>query len=131
MTTRKQAHDGSLRTKRVYEPPAPGDGYRILVDRLWPRGLAKEKACVDLWLKEIAPSDALRRRAHAQPEAWDEFVKAYAHGLAEGAGRSAATHLLERVAGEPVTLVYAAKDERRNNAVALRAWLEARLRRQR
>jgi uncharacterized protein YeaO (DUF488 family) len=115
-----------LALKRVYEPPAPEDGTRILVDRLWPRGIARDKARIDLWLKDIAPSDALRRLFHARPADWETFVAAYAAEL-EGAAAQAATRDLEdRLRRGPVTLLYAARDERRNNAVALKAWLEGR-----
>ena len=79
-----------FRLKRVYAPPAPEDGLRVLVDRLWPRGLPKAKAHVDLWLKAIAPSDALRRQLHADPRPpearWDEFCDAYARELEARAG---------------------------------------------
>jgi uncharacterized protein YeaO (DUF488 family) len=105
-----QAHDGRrrgemtrqpLRVKRVYRAPDAEDGVRVLVDRLWPRGLSRERAQIDLWLKEIAPSDALRRRS-------------------QSAGRA----LLDRLSREPVTLLFAAREEIRNNAVALKEWLE-------
>jgi uncharacterized protein YeaO (DUF488 family) len=117
----------SVRIKRVYEPPAAEDGARILVDRLWPRGIAKDKAKIEVWLKDVAPSDALRRRVHADPAAWDMFVLDYGRELMEEPARSAAEALLGRIAREPVTLLYAARDEARNNAVALKNWLEARL----
>jgi uncharacterized protein YeaO (DUF488 family) len=110
--------------KRVYERPAADDGTRILVDRLWPRGIAKDKARVDLWLKDIAPSDALRKRFHAKPDEWDAFCAAYFAELEGAVAKGAARDLLERLRKGPVTLLYAARDERRNNAVALRAWLE-------
>jgi uncharacterized protein YeaO (DUF488 family) len=113
-----------LAVKRVYEAPDPGDGTRILVDRLWPRGLAKDKAKIDLWLKDIAPSDALRKRFHAKPEDWDAFRAAYADELKGAATQAAAKDLRERLRKGPVTLLYAARDECRNNAVALKAWLE-------
>ena len=77
---------GTIKLKRIYEAPAASDGTRILVDRLWPRGIAKEKAKIDLWLKDIAPSDALRKRFHGHPEDWDEFRKAYAAELKGEAG---------------------------------------------
>src|SRR5215468_2262158 len=70
-----------LSIKRVYDPASPGDGTRILVDRLWPRGIAKDKAKIDLWLKAIAPSDALRKRFHGHPEDWAAFRRAYAAEL--------------------------------------------------
>jgi uncharacterized protein YeaO (DUF488 family) len=113
-----------LAVKRVYEKPDPADGTRILVDRLWPRGIAKDKAGIDLWLKDIAPSDALRRRFHAKPDEWDAFRAAYEAELQGGAAQAAARDLLDRLRKGPVTLLYAARDERRNNAVALRAWLD-------
>ncbi|OHV81309.1 DUF488 domain-containing protein [Ensifer sp. LCM 4579] len=116
----------SLRLKRVYEAPGPDDGTRILVDRLWPRGIAKEKARIDLWLREIAPSDALRKRFHGKPEEWEAFCEAYAGELEGEAAQAAAGELLDRLAQGPVTLLFAARDERRNNAVALRAWLKRR-----
>jgi uncharacterized protein YeaO (DUF488 family) len=109
--------------KRVYEPPEPADGTRILVDRLWPRGVAKDKARIDLWLKDIAPSDALRRRFHGHPDEWDAFCAAYFVELASAAARKTATVVFERLSDGQVTLLYAAGDEQRNNAVALRIWL--------
>jgi len=117
---------GLLTLKRVYEKPETGDGTRILVDRLWPRGIAKDKAGVDLWLKDIAPSDALRKRFHGKPDDWDAFCAAYDSELQGAAAQTAARDLLDRLRKGPVTLLYAARDERRNNAVALKAWLERR-----
>jgi uncharacterized protein YeaO (DUF488 family) len=115
-----------LRTKRVYEPPEPADGVRVLVDRLWPRGLSRERAKIDLWLKEIAPSDTLRRRFHGDPSAWDQFKTAYYGELDQAPAESAVHELLDRLAHEPVTLLFAARDENRNNAVALKEWLDQR-----
>ena len=103
--------------KRAYEPPARGDGARILVDRLWPRGVKKDALRLDLWLKDIAPSDALRREFHAQPGRWNEFRSAYASEL-EGSEVLAQLRTLCRK--RRVTLLYASKDEVHNNAVALR-----------
>ena len=114
----------TLALKRVYEPPDTGDGTRILVDRLWPRGIAKDKARIDLWLKGIAPSPALRKRFHGKPDDWDAFCAAYSAELEDAAAQAAAKDLLGRLRKGPVTLLYAARDEHRNNAVALRAWLE-------
>lgn len=111
------------KVKRVYEAPAPADGMRILVDRLWPRGLTKEKAAIDLWLKDISPSDALRRRFHGKPQDWDGFCAAYAAELAGEAAQAAVKDLKACLRKGPVTMLYAARDEERNNAVALRAWL--------
>jgi uncharacterized protein YeaO (DUF488 family) len=122
----KQPRLGSaarLAVKRVYAPAGAQDGTRILVDRLWPRGLAKNKAKIDIWLKDIAPSDALRRRVHAKQASWDEFVADYGRELRQEPGASAAQDLIARMARGPVTLLYAARDETHNNAVALKNWL--------
>jgi uncharacterized protein YeaO (DUF488 family) len=130
VSRRKAAQIVRLRIKRVYEAPAKEDGTRVLVDRLWPRGIAKAKAKIDLWLRDVAPSNALRQRLHAEPDRealWDEFRLAYARELEREPARSAAQSLLQRIKSETVTLVYAARTQDRNNAVALKAWLEARL----
>ena len=133
-----QAHDGRrrgemtrqpLRVKRVYQAPDTEDGVRVLVDRLWPRGLSRERAQIDLWLKEIAPSDALRRRFHGDPAGWEEFKTAYYAELQQPPAQSAVRGLLDRLSREPVTLLFAAREEIRNNAVALKLYLEAKLRR--
>ena len=113
-----------FRLKRVYEPAAEDDGLRVLVDRLWPRGLTKQKACVDLWLKDIAPSDALRRRFHADRTKWRDFVAAYRQELKKEPAKSAAANLREQIKHARVTLLYATRDEAQNNAVALKDWLE-------
>jgi uncharacterized protein YeaO (DUF488 family) len=113
-----------LAVKRVYLPPEAADGARILVDRPWPRGIARDKARSDLWARDIAPSDALRKRFHARPEAWAAFRSAYFAELKSATAQAAAKDLLERLSAGPVTLLYAARDEQRNNAVALRSWLE-------
>ena len=113
----------SIAIKRIYEPAQNSDGIRILVDRLWPRGVAKDKANIDLWLRDIAPSDALRKRFHGKPEAWDEFCSAYFDEL-KSAPAEAAKTLSERLAKGHVTLLYAARDEQHNNAVALKIWLD-------
>ena len=115
-----------LRIKRVYEPPEPEDGLRVLVDRLWPRGLSREKAQIDLWLKEIAPSDALRRRFHRNPAGWEDFKTAYYTELERPPAQLAVRDLLERLRHEPVTLLFAARDETHNNAVALKEWVDKR-----
>ncbi len=113
-----------LTVKRVYDSPAPGDGTRILVDRLWPRGVSKDK--IDLWLKDLAPSDALRHEFHGHPDRWDKFCAAYATELGSPSAQAALALLdAERRKG-PVALLYAAKDENRNNALALRLWLDGR-----
>ncbi|HMD64819.1 MAG TPA: DUF488 family protein [Stellaceae bacterium] len=115
-----------LRIKRVYRPPATEDGVRVLVDRLWPRGLSRERAQIELWLKEIAPSDALRRRFHGDPEHWEDFKIAYYAELERAPAQSAAGILLDRLTQEAITLLFAARDETRNNAVALKEWLDKR-----
>jgi uncharacterized protein YeaO (DUF488 family) len=116
----------NLRIKRVYAPPEAGDGTRVLVDRLWPRGLSRERAKIDLWLKEIAPSDTLRRRFHGDPSAWDRFKTAYYDELDQAPAQSAVHELHDRLGHGPVTLLFAARDESRNNAVALKEWLDQR-----
>jgi uncharacterized protein YeaO (DUF488 family) len=120
----ESAKTAGFRVKRIYDPASADDGFRVLVDRLWPRGIGKEKAHIDAWLKEIAPSDALRKQFHGQTETWKEFVAAYARELKEEPAKTAAAELRERAKHEPVTLLYAARDEDHNNAVALRDWLE-------
>ena len=124
MAKKKAIEAGNPRLKRVYDPAGADDGFRVLVDRLWPRGIAKEKARIDLWLKDISPSDALRRRVHGDPGMWDAFVIDYAAELAAEPARSAVMQLREHLARGAVTLLYAARDTERNNAVALKAWLE-------
>ncbi|HXP23822.1 MAG TPA: DUF488 domain-containing protein [Candidatus Sulfotelmatobacter sp.] len=107
-----------IRVKRVYEEPAKEDGYRILVDRLWPRGLTKERARVDLWMKEIAPSDALRKWYGHEPERWPEFEKRYRAELAKKKELLAEIERLENKHGK-VTLLFGRKDEKQNQAVVL------------
>jgi len=115
-----------LRIKRVYQPPDTKGGVRVLVDRLWPRGLSRERAQIDLWLKEIAPSDVLRRRYHGDPAAWEDFKTAYYAELERQPAQSAVHDLLDRLTRGPVTLLFAARDETRNNAAALKQWLDER-----
>ncbi len=107
--------------KRVYEPPSPTDGTRILVDRLWPRGLSKEKANVDLWLKEIAPSTELRRWFAHDPAKWAEFQRRYRAEL--DTNSDAVSELKAALSDGPATLVYGAKDEAHNDAVVLATYL--------
>ncbi len=112
----------SIALKRAFEAPTPDDGYRVLVDRLWPRGVAKADARIDEWRKELAPSDALRKAFHAGELGWGEFRRRY---LAElKAHREALRPLAEHAARDTVTLVFASKDVRHNNAVVLRQYLE-------
>jgi uncharacterized protein YeaO (DUF488 family) len=111
--------------KRVYEPASPADGVRVLVDRLWPRGLRKQEAAVKIWLRDLAPSKELRVWFHANPEAWRFFRKRYLKELA-GAAASVAVEKLHGLAEakEKVTLLYASKNEEHNNAVVLKELLE-------
>lgn len=108
-----------LSAKRVYEEPAPDDGERVLIDRLWPRGLTKEKAHVDLWLKDIAPSRELRTWFGHDPEKYDEFRRRFEAELAEEPARTALETLREHIKKGPVTLVYAAHDSAHSNASVL------------
>lgn len=110
-----------IRVKRVYDPPEPADGCRILVDRIWPRGLSRERAAVDLWLRDAAPSDALRKWYAHEPARWPEFKRRYRRELED---RPAALEEIRARAREgTVTLLYAASDRERNNAVALAEFL--------
>jgi uncharacterized protein YeaO (DUF488 family) len=112
-----------IKIKRIYEEPDPQDGYRVLVDRLWPRGLSKEKTHLDSWLKEIAPSDELRHWFSHDPAKWEEFREKYQEEL------SAMQPLLHELRGQAkkgtLTLLYAAKDDKHNNAVVLKEVLES------
>ena len=111
-----------LHVKRVYAPPAGDDGVRVLVDRLWPRGLKRDPTIIDHWLRDLAPSNELRKWIHADPQRWPEFLDRYE---AELRGRPAPlAKMRELCAAGPVTLLFAARDEGRNNAVALRLLLE-------
>ena len=110
-----------INLKRAYVQPAPEDGFRVLVERLWPRALKKEALALDLWLQEIAPSPELRWWVRHDPAKWEEFCRRY---WAELAGRPAVVKLLrEKVRAGPVTLVYSSRDEEHNAAVALRKFL--------
>jgi uncharacterized protein YeaO (DUF488 family) len=111
-----------IKTKRIYESP-PEDGFRILVDRLWPRGMQKEKAKIDLWLREIAPSEDLRKWFSHDPEKWEEFKKKYEQELTTKQGLLSEIRRIEKEKGT-VTLLYSARDTEYNNAVALRIILE-------
>jgi uncharacterized protein YeaO (DUF488 family) len=115
-----------IKLKRAYEPVSKDDGLRILVERLWPRGVSKQRARVDLWLKEFAPSAALRTWYAHDPAKWPQFRKRY---WAELKGHGDLLSLLQYVCeGRTVTFVYAASDEERNSALALKEFLERRTR---
>jgi uncharacterized protein YeaO (DUF488 family) len=113
--------DSVIRVKRVYDPPERSDALRILVDRLWPRGLSRERAAVDLWLKDLAPSETLRKWFGHDAARWTEFRKAYRREL----GNDALKELAAMGREKQVTLLYAAKDTDHNNAVALQEYLAA------
>lgn len=113
-------------TKRIYEPAAPGDGVRVLVDRLWPRGIAKNEARIDHWLKELAPSTALRQWFHNESGDWQALRSRYFRELDQNP--EAVSRLLELAKQQTVTLLYAARDQQQNNAVALQQYLEEKLR---
>lgn len=106
--------------KRVYETPDAGDGTRVLVERLWPRGLSKERARVDLWLKEVAPSNELRKWYSHDPARFAEFRRRYEEELATEPARSAFAQLRQMAARERVTIVFAAHDTELSNAAVLR-----------
>ena len=110
----------SVQLKRVYESPAPTDGQRILVDRIWPRGISKEQAKLDLWLKEVAPSTALRKWFGHDPEKWEEFRAKYRTELESN---PAVATLKALVRKSEVTLVYAAKDDKHNHVIVLREYI--------
>lgn len=107
--------------KRVYEKPSKKDGARILVDRLWPRGLTKEKASIDLWLKDIGPTTELRKWFGHEPSKWKEFQKRYRHELAKN--KEQVSLLNEQLKKGVVTLLYGARDEEHNEALVLKKWL--------
>lgn len=118
MTRREE---GLIRLKRAYQPPADSDGARVLVDRLWPRGISKAEAKLDLWLKEIAPSTELRKWFGHDPTRWSEFQRRYADELKQHLDEIAE---LRRLAEHgSVTLIYSAHDEQHNDAVVLRDFL--------
>jgi len=111
--------------KRAYEKPSASDGTRVLVERLWPRGVKKEAAALDAWLKDVAPSDALRRWFHARPALWPAFRKKYLGELAAPAAAKALERLYELEGNSrQLTLVFAARDQEHNNAVILKQLLE-------
>ena len=115
----------SIHIKRAYEDPAREDGYRVLVDRLWPRGIAKQDLKIDVWLKDLAPSTGLRKWFAHDVTKWDAFKRRYFEELDDHS--EAVAGLLEKIRTDGVTLVYAAKDEQFNNASALKEYLERQL----
>lgn len=111
----------NIQLKRIYEPFSKEDGYRILVDRLWPRGFTKQKAALDLWLKEIAPSTKLRKWFGHDPEKWKEFQKKYRIELKQN--KEALDRLMDYIKKGKVTLLYGAKDEEHNEAQVIKDFI--------
>lgn len=111
-----------IKIKRVYDDPERSDGYRILVDRVWPRGMTKEKAAADLWLKDAGPSTELRKWFNHDPAKWAEFKKRYTTELKKNS--VSMNEIKEHAKKGPVTLVYSAKDEAHNQAVVIRSFLD-------
>ncbi len=117
-----------IRLKRIYEQPTSQDGVRILVDSLWPQGLHKDDAMIDLWLKEIAPTDNLRKWFSHDPEKWEEFKQKYNDELNQYTGY--VQRLLDIAKENDITLLYSAKDKKFNNAVVLKEHLQKQLNQQ-
>ena len=115
---KKKVSAGNVKLKRAYEPPAVDDGTRILIDRLWPRGITKERAAIDQWMKDISPSTELRKWFGHDAARWDEFRRRYAKEVHQNAGLLDQLRSLARQG--PITLVYSAHDEKHNDAVELR-----------
>jgi len=122
--TKAESRNMKIRIKRVYEQPDKDDGVRILVDRLWPRGLTKEKAAVDLWLKEIAPSTELRKWFGHDPEKWKSFRGRYETEIRHN--YDLVKVLKDKAKGRTLTLVYGARDQKHNEALVLKRFLEKR-----
>jgi uncharacterized protein YeaO (DUF488 family) len=120
--TKAESRTMKIKIKRVYEQPDKDDGVRILVDRLWPRGLTKEKACVDLWLKDIAPSSELRKWFAHDPEKWKRFRERYETEINHN--HDLIKVLKQKAKKGTITLIYGARDERHNEALVLKQFLE-------
>src|SRR5271166_6291788 len=115
----------TVQLKRVYDPPSPQDGARVLVDRLWPRGLTKEAAALDAWLKDVAPSDELRKWYHAHPEQWSKFRERYLKELSsEKAGEALRELYAMRDGHHQLTLLFASRSLERNHATVLKQLME-------
>lgn len=108
-----------VRIKRAYDEPTPDDGERILVDRLWPRGLTRERLAIDAWMKELAPSQTLRKWFGHEPDRWEGFIERYRGELAESGGLDAVREIRKRAARRRVTLIYSARDPEHNQAAAI------------
>jgi uncharacterized protein YeaO (DUF488 family) len=116
-----------VKLRRAYEPPEADDGYRVLVDRLWPRGISKQSLVIDKWAKEISPSNELRKWFAHQPRRWAEFQMRYRRELSKDSAAEVLDDLIRRARRGDLTLVYSARDEVHNNAVVLRDEIERRL----
>jgi uncharacterized protein YeaO (DUF488 family) len=115
----------AIKVERIYNNPRGNSTFRILVDRLWPRGLSKEKVKVDLWPKDIAPSNSLRRWFSHDERKWDEFKDRYFKELEKN--DELVSTIIDRAKEEPITLLYGAKEEKFNNAMALKEYLEGKI----
>jgi uncharacterized protein YeaO (DUF488 family) len=113
-----------IRTERIYNAPT-GEGFRILVDRLWPRGLRKDEVKVDLWLKDIAPSKELRKWFGHDPDKWNEFKMRFFQELNQK--KELIDQIIPKARENNITLLYGAKDEKHNNAIALKEYIEAKM----
>ncbi len=123
LSTWTQQEADMIKIKRVYEEADEGDGFRVLVDRLWPRGLSKDKAKIDMWLKGIAPSDTLRKWFAHDPGKWTEFKRRYFEELKDK--KELVDMVIEKSRSGVVTLLYGTKEERYNNAFALKEYIES------
>jgi uncharacterized protein YeaO (DUF488 family) len=119
----------AVRIRRAYDPPLPEDGRRVLVERLWPRGIKKESLFINAWLKELAPSDELRRWFAHDPDRWQEFQQRYREELRGIRQQQLLDELAQQASRRNVTLIYSAREERFNNAFALRDIIDERIRR--
>lgn len=113
----------TIALKRIYEDASPDDGYRVLVDRVWPRGISKDKAALDEWVKEVAPSTDLRKWFGHDPARWEAFQTAYREEL-DQCDAQTMEHLRDKARSDKLTLLFGARDEQRNQAVVLKAYLE-------
>lgn len=120
-----------IHIKRAYEKAERDDGYRILIDRLWPRGISKNKLKMDEWIKDIAPSSELRKKFAHDPERWKEFKSAYLKELRSPELNTSIRHLLELAKKSDLTLLYSAHDEKHNNAIVLKQFMERKLKKNR
>ncbi len=116
--------NANIQIKRIYEPISPADGCRVLVDRLWPRGIKREVAAIDYWLKDLGPSHELRKWFGHRPERWDDFVQRYRSELSDLKAQQLLQELIDLAAADPLTLLYSAKDTEHNQAVVIAQAIE-------